>query len=45
MHLLSEVEKGAMDAFVEKKMEESEERVLVDWNEEQIRAKLQEVFA
>jgi len=41
IHLLSEKEREAMEAFVERKMEESKERILVDdWSDEEIKKPL-----
>lgn len=33
-----------MESFVERKMEESKERILVDWNDEQAKERLAEVL-
>jgi len=33
VHLLSDKEREAMKPFVERKMEESKERILVDWGD------------
>lgn len=44
VHLLSDMERGAMEPFVERKMEESKERVLVDWDDEQVKERLAEVL-
>jgi hypothetical protein len=38
IHLLSERERNAMDLFLEKEMEESKERILVDWMTNKSRA-------
>jgi len=44
LHLLSEGERNAMEPFVERKMRESKERVLVDWNDEQVKERMAEVL-
>jgi hypothetical protein len=43
VHLLSERERAAMEPFVERKMSEVEERVIVDWDPEEARERLAEV--
>ncbi|KAK3369100.1 hypothetical protein B0T24DRAFT_533558 [Lasiosphaeria ovina] len=44
VHLLSERERDMMEPFVERKMEESKERILVDWDDEQVKERLAEVL-
>jgi len=44
LHLLSEAERNAMEAFVERKMEETKERKLVDWDPEDAKRRLAEVL-
>lgn len=44
VHLLSERERSAIESFVERKMEESKERILVDWDDEQVKERLAEVL-
>jgi hypothetical protein len=44
LHLLSEREKIAMEEFVERKMEESKERILVEWTDDQVKERLAEVL-
>lgn len=44
IHLLSEEERGAMESFVERKMEESKERILVDWDPKEAKERLSEVL-
>ncbi|KAK0117871.1 hypothetical protein ONS95_012191 [Cadophora gregata] len=44
VHLLSKRERSAMEFFVERKMEESKNRILVDWDDEQVRVRLGEVL-
>ncbi|KAL5317510.1 hypothetical protein ACEPPN_014605 [Leptodophora sp. 'Broadleaf-Isolate-01'] len=44
VHLLSERERSVMDSFVERKMEESKERILVTWDDEQVKERLDEVL-
>ncbi|TVY57698.1 hypothetical protein LSUE1_G010245 [Lachnellula suecica] len=44
VHLLSERERSIMESFVERKMEESKERILVDWDDEQVKERLDEVL-
>jgi aminoglycoside phosphotransferase (APT) family kinase protein len=44
IHLLSERERSAMESFVERKMEESKERILIDWNDKQVKERLGEVL-
>ncbi|KAE8443747.1 hypothetical protein EG329_001427 [Mollisiaceae sp. DMI_Dod_QoI] len=44
VHLLSERERSVMEIFVERKMEESKERILVDWDDEQAKERLAEVL-
>lgn len=44
VHLLSEKERNAMGPFVERKMEDSKERILVDWDDEQVKKRLAEVL-
>ncbi|RFU30718.1 hypothetical protein B7463_g5620, partial [Scytalidium lignicola] len=44
VHLLSERERSAMESFVERKMEESKDRILVDWDDEQVKVRLAEVL-
>lgn len=44
VHLLSEGERMAMESFVERKMKESKERILVDWDDEQVTERLAEVL-
>ena len=41
---MSEKERSVMESFVERKMEESKERILVDWNDEQAKERLAEVL-
>lgn len=45
LHLLSESERIAIELSVEKKMEESTERILVDWSDEEARRRLTEVLS
>jgi len=42
--LLSEKEKAAMQSFVEWKMEDKKERILVDWDPEEAKQRLSEVL-
>lgn len=42
--LLSERERSAMEPFVERKVEESKERILVDWDDDQAERRLAEVL-
>ncbi|KAH9224627.1 phosphotransferase [Leptodontidium sp. 2 PMI_412] len=44
VHLLSERERSVIDSFVERKMEESKERILVTWEDEQVKERLDEVL-
>lgn len=44
LHLLSDRERNAMEPFVKKKVEESRERILVDWNDEQVKERMAEVL-
>ncbi|KAH7346435.1 phosphotransferase [Rhexocercosporidium sp. MPI-PUGE-AT-0058] len=44
LHLLSEAEKIAMEPFVERKMNETKERKLVDWNAEAAERRLVEIL-
>ncbi|KAK1769600.1 hypothetical protein QBC33DRAFT_576756 [Phialemonium atrogriseum] len=44
VHLLSEKERNAMGPFVERKMKDSKERILVDWDDEQVKKRLAEVL-
>ena len=44
IHLLSERERSAMESFVERKVEESKERILIDWNDKQVKERMGEVF-
>ena len=44
VHLLSKRERSVMESFVERKMEESKERILVDLGDEQIKERLAEVL-
>lgn len=44
LHLLSEAEKVAMEPFVERKMEETKERKLVEWDLEDAKRRLAEVL-
>jgi hypothetical protein len=44
VHLLSERESSAMELFVERKMEESKQRILVDWEDEAIKERWAEVL-
>lgn len=44
IHLLSEEERRKMESFVEGKMEESKERILVDWDDEQVKERLAQVL-
>ncbi|KAK0115602.1 hypothetical protein ONS95_000125 [Cadophora gregata] len=44
VHLLSEEEREGMERFVEWKMEDKKERILVDWEPEEARRKLGEVL-
>lgn len=41
---LTEKEKRAMDTFVERKMAESKDRILIDWNPEKTKSYLAEVL-
>lgn len=44
IHLLSERERDAMEPFVRRKMEDSKERILVDWKDHQVKERLDEVL-
>jgi len=44
LHLLSEAEKIAMEPFVERKLEETKERKLVDWDPEDAKKRFAEVL-
>ena len=44
LHLLSEAEKIAMEPFVERKIEETKERKLVEWDPEDAKRRLAEVL-
>jgi len=44
LHLLSEAEKIGMEPFVERKMEETKERKLVEWDPEDAKQRLAEVL-
>ncbi|KAK0113348.1 hypothetical protein ONS95_013602 [Cadophora gregata] len=44
LYLLSDVEKAAMDVFVDRKMEETKDRKLVDWDPEEAKGRLAEVL-
>jgi hypothetical protein len=41
---LSERGRSALEPFVERRMAESKERILVDWDDEQIKERLAEVL-
>lgn len=43
-HLFGEKERRAMEPFVERKMEESKERILVDWDPKEARERLSKVL-
>jgi hypothetical protein len=43
-HLLGEKERRAMEPFVERKMEESKERILIDWDPKEAKERLSEVL-
>lgn len=45
VHLLSKREGSAMESFVERKMEESKERILFDWDDEQVKECLADVLS
>ncbi|KAI3319980.1 phosphotransferase [Xylariaceae sp. AK1471] len=44
IHLLTEVERDGMGPFVERKMSESKERIIVDWDVEEAQQRLSEVL-
>ena len=44
VHMLDSREKAAMEPFVEMKMEETKERILVEWTERQVRERLANVL-
>jgi hypothetical protein len=44
VHLLSERERSVMESLVERKMEESKEQILVEWDDEQVKERLAEVL-
>ena len=44
VHLLGEKERKAMEPFVERKMEESKERIMVDWEPKEAKERLSEVL-
>ncbi|GAW22562.1 hypothetical protein ANO14919_121020 [Xylariales sp. No.14919] len=44
VHLLTQAERGGMEPFVERKMRESEERIIVDWDPVEARRRLSEVL-
>jgi hypothetical protein len=44
LSLLSEKERAAMEPFVEWKMEDKKERILVDWDPEEAKQRLSEVL-
>jgi hypothetical protein len=44
IHILSEREGCAMESFVERKVEESKERILIDWNDKQVKERMGEVL-
>lgn len=44
IHLLSDDERRAMEPFVETKMIESKERIIVDWEPEKARERLSELL-
>lgn len=44
VHLLGEKERSAMEPFVERKMEEGKERIIVDWDPEEAKERLGRVF-
>lgn len=43
--MFTEEERNAMEIFAERKMKESEERILVDWNEERVEKRMNEVLS
>ena len=45
IHLLSKKERDAMEVFVERKMEESKERIVVDWEPQDAQIRLAEVMS
>jgi len=45
VHMLSRKEKDAMEAFVEKKMEECKERIVVDWDPQDTKTRFAEVMS
>jgi hypothetical protein len=46
IHLLSETERNAMEAFVERKMEEGKEKILIDnWDDEVVRERFHQVVS
>jgi hypothetical protein len=44
VHLLDEQERKAKEPFVDRKMEESKERMLVDWDPKEAKERLSEVL-
>ena len=44
VHLLTDEERAPMEPFVERKMKESEDRVIVDWEPEEARRRLSELI-
>ena len=45
IHMLSKEERDAMEVFVERKMEESKERIVVDWEPQDAQIRLAEVMS
>ncbi|KAJ9130148.1 Phosphotransferase [Pleurostoma richardsiae] len=44
IHMLTDRERSAMEPFVERKMEESKERILIDWNDGQVKERLDDIL-
>jgi len=44
MHLLTNQERAALEPFVERKMRESKDRIIVDWDPVQARRRMSEVL-
>ena len=44
VHLLTDRERAALEPFVERKMKESQDRVIVDWDPEEAKSRLSEIM-
>ena len=43
-HLLTDRERAALEPFVERKMRESQDRIIVDWDSDEAKNRLSEVM-